>query len=216
MKKNILLLLLLVLISTGSFAQITAVISEVSGKVEIKAPDSAWQKAESGMAISEGYIISTGFRAEAVLNIGPSKLIVKQLTRMGLEELIEKEGTISTGLNLRVGKIRVEIKTTEGLRQNLRLTSPVSTAAVRGCVGEYDGVNLKVFEGDFTLTNRRGQTRLVKAGESSKVIGFSMPRTAEEAADALATVIPSTLDIPGMIKIFEDLTNITIILDWGQ
>ena len=43
---------------------------------------------------------------------------------MELEELIEKEGTISTGLNLRVGKIRAEVKTTEGLRQDFRLTSP--------------------------------------------------------------------------------------------
>lgn len=213
--KKIIIIFALMLISSGLFADISAILSEVSGKVEIKAPGEAWQKAEEGMSISKGYLISTGFKAEAVLNIGPSQLIVKQLTRMELSELVEKEGTISTGLNLRVGKIRAEVRTTEGLRQDFRLTSPVSTAAVRGTSFEFDGVNLKVFEGTVAFTNRRGQTRSVNMGEASRITGFSLPNTPEEAANALAAVIPSTIDIPEIIKIFEDLTNITIILDWG-
>lgn len=214
MKKTV-ILLILVLISSGLFAEISAILEEVSGKVEVKTLGEVWKKAEQGMTITEGDMISTGFRAEAVLKIGPSQLIVKQLTRMELEELIEKEGTISTGLNLRVGKIRAEVKTTEGLRQDFILTSPVSTAAVRGTSFEYDGVNLKVFEGTVAFTNRRGQTRSINMGEASKITGLSLPNTAEEAADALAAVIPSTIDIPEVVKIFEDLTNITIILDWG-
>lgn len=214
--KKIIVILMLILISSGLFAEISAIISEVSGKVEIKAPGGTWKKAEEGIAISKGYIISTGFRAEAVINIGPSKLIVKQLTRMELEELIEKEGTISTSLNLRVGKIRAEVRTTAGLRQNFRLTSPVSTAAVRGTSFEYDGVNLYVYEGVVVFTNNRGQTRTVKLGEGSKITGNSLPKTAEEIKKALSDVIPSTVDVQEIIKMFEDLTNITIILDWGQ
>jgi hypothetical protein len=213
--KKIIIICLFISLSTGLFAEISAVLDEVSGKVEIKAPGESWQKAEPGMIISKGYLISTGFKAEAVLKIGPSKLIVKQLTRMELEELVEKEGTISTGLNLRVGKIKAEVRTTAGLRQNFRLTSPVSTAAVRGTSFEYDGVNLKVFEGTVAFTNRRGQTRSINMGEASKITGFSLPGTAEDAADALAAVIPSTMTAPDIVKIFEDLTNITIILDWG-
>ena len=214
--KKIIIIFALMLISSGLFADISAVLSEVSGKVEIKAPGEAWQKAEEGMSISKGYLISTGFKAEAVLNIGPSQLIVKQLTRMELSELVEKEGTISTGLNLRVGKIRAEVRTTEGLRQDFRLTSPVSTAAVRGTSFEYDGVNLYVLDGVVVFTNNRGQSRSVKLGEGSKITGNSLPKTAEEIMAALSDVIPSTMDVEEIIKMFENLTNITIILDWGE
>ena len=213
--KKIIVILILVFVSAALFAEISAVFSEVSGKVEIKSPGESWEKAEIGMELKKGDLISTGFRAEAVLKIGPSQLIVKQLTRMELEELVEKEGTVSTGLNLRVGKIKAEVRTTAGLRQNFRLTSPVSTAAVRGTSFEYDGVNLKVFEGTVAFTNKRGRTRSVRIGESSKISGVALPSSAEEAAEALAAVIPSTDSIPDVVQIFEDLTNITIILDWG-
>jgi len=213
--KRIIVIFILLIISTGLYAEISAVFSEVSGKVEIKSPGEPWKKAETNMTLNKGDIISTGFRAEAVLKIGPSQLIVKQLTRMELEELVEKEGTVSTGLNLRVGKIKAEVRTTEGLRQNFRLTSPISTAAVRGTSFEYDGVNLKVFEGTVAFTNKRGQTRSVRIGEASRISGVTLPSSAEEAAEALAAVIPSTVNIPDIVQIFEDLTNITIILDWG-
>ena len=98
MRKYILAVLIFVL-GTFLFADITAVVKDVSGKVEIKSSGGLWKTAEPGMTINEGDLISTGFRSEAVLKIGPSQLIVKQLTRMELEELVEKEGTISTGLN---------------------------------------------------------------------------------------------------------------------
>jgi len=213
--KKISIILILVFISSGLFAEISAEIGDTSGKVEIKAPGEEWVKAEPGMAFGKGYMISTGFRSEAVIKIGPSQLVVKQLTRMGLDELVEKQGTVSTGLNLRVGKIRAEVRTTEGLRQDFRLTSPISTASVRGTSFEYDGVNLKVFEGIVAFTNRKGQSRSVKPGETSRTTGFSSPETAEEASAALAAVFPSGLNVPDIVKIFEDFTNITIILDWG-
>ncbi len=213
--KKIIVIFILLFISFNLYAEISAVLSEISGKVEIKAPGESWKKAKVGMTLNKGDSISTGFKAEAVLNIGPSQLIVKQLTRMELEELIEKEGTVSTGLNLRVGKIKAEVRTTAGLRQNFRLTSPISTAAVRGTSFEYDGVNLKVFEGTVAFTNKRGQTRSINMGEVSKITGLSLPNAPEEAADALAAVISSTVTIPEIVTIFEDLTNITIILDWG-
>ena len=120
MRKYI-LVTVLILLSTFLFADITALVKDVSGKVEVMAPGGSWKKATAGMKIEEGYFISTGFRSEAVLELGPSQVIVKQLTRMKLEELVEKEGTISTGLNLRVGKIKAEVRTTAGLRQNLEL-----------------------------------------------------------------------------------------------
>jgi hypothetical protein len=213
--KKILLICFFLLLGTLLFSQVHAVIKEVSGKVEIKATGDSWIPAEEGMELLAGYFISTGFRSQAVLELGPSQLIVKQLTRMELEELIEKEDTISTRLNLRVGKVRANVQSTEGLRQNFILRSPVSTAAVRGTSFEYDGENLKVFEGTVAFTNLLGQRRTVKAGERSRTLGYSLPRTGEEIKDLLTMVFPGgTVDIPGIIQLLEDLTNITIIINW--
>lgn len=220
--KKIFILFILLIYSTFLYAEVSAIISEVSGKVEIKSVMGNWKTAEPGMKISKGDLISTGFRAQAVLEIGPSQLIVKQLTRMELEELVEKEGTISTGLNLRVGKIKAEVRTTEGLRQNFTLTSPVSTAAVRGTSFEYDGVSLKVIEGTVIFTNRRGQSRAIQTGEISRITGGAIPQTAEEIKEIMAMIDPSTVNIEDIKTIIGDLSdilenysNISIIINWN-
>ncbi|MCK5153405.1 MAG: FecR domain-containing protein [Spirochaetales bacterium] len=223
MKKHI-LVILIIFMGTFLFADITAVVKDISGKVEIQVPGGRWKKATEGMKIEEGYMISTGFRSEAVLELGSSQVIVKQLTRMELTELVEKEGTVRTGLNLRVGKIKAEVRTTAGLRQEFRLTSPVSTAAVRGTSFEYDGINLKVLEGSVEFTNRRGQKRLVPAGVASRIIGTSLPQSGEELKNLLISIDPSTLtipeefDIPGFMDFldgFDGITDVTITINWG-
>lgn len=231
MKKHI-FTILIIFIGTFLFADITAVVKDISGKVEIQVPGGSWKKAAEGMKIEEGYLISTGFRSEAVLELGPSQVIVKQLTRMELAELVEKEGTVRTGLNLRVGKIKAEVRTTAGLRQDFRLTSPVSTAAVRGTSFEYDGVNLKVLEGTVEFTNQRGQRRLVPAGVASRIIGTGLPQSGEELKNLLISIDPSTLTIPqdfevsdfmdfldgfdGLPDDLSGLTDVTITINWGS
>lgn len=221
MKKYLLVILILFTVSF-LFADITAVVKDVSGKVEIKVPGGSWKRATEGMKIEEGYYISTGFRSEAVLELGSAQVIVKQLTRMELTELVEKEGTVRTGLNLRVGKIKAQVRTTAGLRQEFRLTSPVSTAAVRGTSFEYDGVNLKVLEGSVEFTNRRGQRRLVPAGVASKIVGTSLPQSGEELKNLLINIDPSTLTIPeefdisDFMNFLNDLTNVVIHIHWEE
>jgi FecR protein len=219
MKKYIFVLTLF-LIGSFIFADITAIVKEASGKVEIMSPGGRWKTAAAGMKIETGDFISTGFRSQAVLELGSSQVIVKQLTRMELAELVEKEGTVSTGLNLRVGKIRAEVKTTAGLRQNFRLTSPVSTAAVRGTSFEYDGVNLTVYEGSVVFTNPLGQGRLIPAGTASELSESGVPQSSEELLALLATVNPSTLSIPDgidisdILSLLSGLSNVSILLNW--
>ena len=204
-------------------ADLTAVVKDVSGKVEVMSPGGSWKKASTGMKIETGDSISTGFRSQAILTLGASQVVVKQLTRMELTELVEKQGTVRTGLNLRVGKIKAKVRTTAGLRQDFRLTSPVSTAAVRGTDFEYDGVNLKVLEGSVEFTNKRGQRRLVPAGVASKIIGTGLPQSGEELKNLLISIDPSTLTIPQDFDISDfldflggsdGLTDVTIIINW--
>lgn len=221
MKKKYVFFMLMLVMGTFLFAEIPAVVKSVKGKVEIKAPGGSWQKAKQGMKIAKGYYISTGFRSEAVIVLGTSQVIVKQLTRMELEKLIEKEGTVSTTLNLRVGRVRAHVRTAKGLKQRFTLKSPISTAAVRGTEFEYDGRNLTVYKGTVAFTTPLGQGRLVPAGSASKITGSGLPQSGEEMAALLANIDPSTLTIPedlDMSKILEalnGLTNITIVLNWG-
>ncbi|MFO7849361.1 MAG: FecR domain-containing protein [Spirochaetia bacterium] len=169
----------LLLTAAAPVFSITAVVEEIKGKVELKAQGGSWEKAETGMEVGLGTTISTGFNSEAEIAIGESTLEVKALTRMGLEELIEKEGTIDTTLNLKVGKVKADVQSSEGLENNFKLRSPQSTAAVRGTSFEYDGYTLDVDQGVVTLSNNLGQSRSVSQGEGSSTDGYSTPSGAE-------------------------------------
>ncbi len=221
MRKKYIFIMVMLLTGSFLFADLTAVVKNVSGKVEIKAPGSRWKRAASGMKIKKGYYISTGFRSEAVLVLGTSQVVVRQLTRMELTKLVQKEGTVHTGLNLRVGRVSAKVKTSKGLKQDFKLRSPISTAAVRGTEFEYDGRNLTVYDGTVAFTTPLGQMRLVPAGSGSRITVSGLPQSGEEMAALLANINPSTLALPGnldiskIIGMLSGLTNMTIVLDWS-
>jgi len=188
MKRITIVLVLFGLLAAPLFAQHSAVIKEVSGKVEVKEAQKAWAPAQVGMTISKGTYISTGFNSSAVLELGPSVLRVRQLTRMQLEELVEKEGTLTTGVNLPIGKVKAEVKSVAGLRNDFKLKGPVSTAAVRGTGFEYDGFSVKVDEGLVMLINMLLQKRGFAAGEDGSTTGYDALANGEGAKTARTAV----------------------------
>ena len=190
MKKPLFLALLLICAS-GLSAQVQAVVKEVSGKVEVKAAGaSAWLPAKAGLKLAKGSFVSTGFNSTALLQLGPSLLSVKPLTRMQLEELIAKEGTVSTELFLKVGRLKAEVKTGEGLKQSFTVKSPVSTAAVRGTEFEFDGLTVKVINGLVFFSNTLGQGRGVGAGEQSFTPGTELPTSGDQENGGATEVDP--------------------------
>jgi antitoxin (DNA-binding transcriptional repressor) of toxin-antitoxin stability system len=82
---------------------------------------------------------------------------------------MEKEGVVTTDLFLQVGKVSAKVQSETGLQQEFRLTSPVSTAAVRGTEFDFDGVNLEVTSGTVVTSNQYNQSAPVTAGETSTV-----------------------------------------------
>ena len=167
-------------INTVAFAQ-SAVIRETTGRVEIRVPGGQWQSAVLGRSVPIGSSISTGFDSTAVLEIASATLRVRPLTRLSLEDLYEQDDTVTTEVFLRVGRVRGEVRTTEGLQNDFRLRSPVSTAAVRGTEFEYDGVNLQVFDGVVAFSNLINQTRVVSRGASMATSGADVPATRERS-----------------------------------
>lgn len=221
MKKLIITTTLIFLLTAPLFSQLQAVIKEISGKVEIKAPAKDWESATEGMEISTGTIISTGFKSQALLDLGSSNLYVKQLTRMSLDELTQQEGTVTTGLFLRVGKVKAKVKSTAGLQHNFTLKSPISTAAVRGCEFDYTGPMLKhiVEEGEdeekstIIFTNLFNQSRTVREGESSGTSGSSRPENTEGSKRKDSNVNPFTSE-SGSITSGSETPTTTITINW--
>jgi hypothetical protein len=184
------------------FAQNSATVEKASGKVEMQSPGGSWRAVSAGDTIPLGATISTGFRSEALLQVGTATLEVKPLTRMRLDELIEREGVVQTELFLRVGRVRAEVKPREGLQQDFKLKSPVSTAAVRGTSFFYDGVNIQVITGLVAMGNSYGQTSQIGQGEESSTDGFSLPPGGLEALEQMFNIPTGASGLEGMIQTF--------------
>lgn len=178
------------LAETGSPA---ALFGALTGKVEVKeSADKAWVAAKEGMAIKPGTTISTGVRAKAIVHIGQSTLTINQLTRMTLEELAEKQGTLTTDLYLKHGQVEAEVKGSEGLKHNFKLRSAVSTAAVRGTNFVFTPRSLWVKEGLVQYLNRFGLRRSVAGGEKSKIVSYDIPQSGGEEKEESSSVVPFT------------------------
>ncbi len=157
------------------------VFKSVTGKVEYKLPGGNWQTAQVGVEVPTGAHISTGFNSAASVEIESAVLRIRALTRMSIDELIKREGVISTKMNLRVGRVRAEVKGVEDLRNEFKVSSPVSTAAVRGTIFDDDGVNLKVYEGKVLFTNPNNIGSIVSKGGTGTSTGDGPPLTGLES-----------------------------------
>ncbi len=172
MNKVVIAAALMVAVGVCGFGQTEAVVQAVSGRVEVMPPGGSWVAAAPGMKLSLGATVSTSFQSEATLVLGASLLQVRPLTRMRVDQLAQQGNTVSTELYLRVGRVRAEVKGAEGLRQDFKVRSPISTAAVRGTTFDYDGVNTNVDNGVVNLSNNQsGQSTNLGAGEQGSVTG---------------------------------------------
>ncbi len=168
--KKIIIILAVLILSLPAFAE-NAVVKETSGRVQVKAPGGSWKNVSEGDSIAKGSSISTGFGSSAVIEVGAATLSVDALTRIKLEELMKDQGAQTTGLFLRVGKVKANVKRDEGLSHNFKLRSPSSTAAVRGTAFSFDGINLDVERGLVAFIGTAlGGEQLVAAGEQSQII----------------------------------------------
>jgi hypothetical protein len=207
-----------------AFSAQQAVIKEMSGKVELKSQGGSWTPATTGATVSRGTVISTGFNSSAVLDLGKSVINVKALTRMTLEELVEEKGMVRTELFLDVGRVRADIKSSEGVAHDFKIKSTVSTASVRGTVIEGDGEEWASEEGSFVVTNNTGQSTTVSTGQQTTVTGNAPPSDPQDELEN-DTNVPTntnpsgggTITLPPLIPDADPtMTNITIEVEWRE
>ncbi len=149
---------------------IDGTVISVSGKVEIQRPNGDWVELKEGDAIPEGSIISTGFKSQADVKLGGSKLTVHQLTRVTLRELTEGENKVTTDLFLDAGALDANVKPLNNKANGFQVQTPVVTSSVRGTVFSVDGLgNETTTEGSVYNVNAMGGSFTVNAGESISV-----------------------------------------------
>lgn len=175
----------------------TAKVVRLSGKVEVMRPRGAWVAAAVGDEFPLGTTVSTGFKSQAVLAVGPSQLTVLALTRLTVQALLQTDTSVTTTLNLDTGKVRAEVKTAPGQTADFKLRSPVSTAAVRGTDFLFDGFRLDVIQGVVQFFNRLGVSQYVSAGNGSQTDGDNPPSTSEDDRAGGALVSTDTSDDGG-------------------
>jgi hypothetical protein len=189
--KLLIALTLAFLTSLPAFAVETS-LKEITGKVEVKLPGKAWQVGKVGMAITKGTTISTGFKSVAVFSIGKTIVTCRPLTRLTIEEIIEKQDTVGAECYLQVGKMRAEVDKPEGGKVDFTVKSPVATASVRGTVFEFDGLNLDVERGTVVYGISGALVRSFTAGEGTGIDARGQPLSAKEDAENKIAVPSST------------------------
>jgi hypothetical protein len=180
---------------SGAIAQ-EAVIRELSGDVEVKAPGGEWAPAAAGQKLERAALISVGFRSSALIAVGNSTITVRSLTRLGLEELSALEGNERVNLNLRVGRVRAEVIPPPGGKTDFTIRSPSVTASVRGTSFEFDGVRLQVEEGRVHVRGKDSGGTYVASGHgvSADAETGRIASVAESAREELALPAPAGVE----------------------
>jgi hypothetical protein len=174
-------------------AQSKATLSTITGKVEIQSPgEQAWKTASVGMEVPVKATISTGFGGRAVLQLGASTLTVGPLTRLRIDELSTQNNVARTSLSMPVGRVRADVKSSSGAKNDFTVKSALSTAAVRGTGFETDGALVTVFERVVAFYSASGVGRDVGEGESGLSTGGGAPSGGANQRDAGTLVNTST------------------------
>ncbi|HTH12962.1 MAG TPA: FecR domain-containing protein [Spirochaetia bacterium] len=174
MRRSFLFFVALVVLAPGVpvlAADISASVAKITGKCQLQAGND-WTPLTVGQVLPVGATVSTGFRSELQLKIGPSTITVKALSRLTVKDLVQSGSDVKTDLYLKVGKISAEVNKDDSVATNqFKVGSPVSTASVRGTSFTFDGVSLQVARGMVDFADLRGNVVSVPVGEAARALG---------------------------------------------
>ena len=155
--------------ASWGFAQ-DAVIKELTGTVEFKLPGAeTWENAVKDQAVAVNTVISTGFKSNALIDLGNSLINVRPLTRLSIRELRASAGTETVNVNLQTGRLRLDVNPPSGTRASVSVQGPMSVSSVRGTVFEVSVFELWVLEGSIEYRGNSGAPVIVDAVGYSNV-----------------------------------------------
>jgi len=167
--RKVFLAVLLAGVATHVFAQ-NGIIREMSGEVELRhAGATDFVPASIGSVVAQDTIVSTGFRSNAVIEVGSSMIAVRPLTRLSLAEIGIVAGEENVRVNLQAGRVRVDVRPPAGTMAGFTVQGPSATASVRGTSFDFDARSVNVLDGAVSFRGTRGAPVMVQAGGESAV-----------------------------------------------
>ena len=153
----------------GSFAQ-SGIMKKLSGTVELKLPGTQeFVAANTGDRISQDTVISTGFKSSALVEVGSAVITVRPLTCLTLKQIGSSADSENLNMNLRAGRVRVELTPPAGTKASMSVSSPTATASVRGTEFEFDTRSIYVKNGAVAFKGSRGGVTRVNAGSHGRL-----------------------------------------------
>ena len=207
--KHVILFAVIIQLTSFVYAQNQEIIiSEVTGTVEYQTPGSAnWINARVGDRLEQASIISTSFKSSARISVGSSSILVRPLTRLSLEAIIDQDKNENIDLALRAGRVRVDVKPPSGSRADFTIQTPSSVASVRGTTFEIDPYNINVISGTVRYEpsgKASFQPVLVNADQSSWIDSGTgkaqNPIAAAEANRSLPS-LPGQAAVPDTVRV---------------
>ncbi len=154
---------------------LTAVLKDISGEVEVKQGNREWNPARVGMKLAAGDYLATGFDSRAVLLIpGGTEARLDEMTHVKIAALLSESGAVRTMLKLRTGGVDARVHRTPGVKTDFKVNTPTSTISVRGTeekIFSMDGfgTEVEVVSGHVSVSSGSGQNITVSRGDRTKV-----------------------------------------------
>ncbi|MDR0554172.1 MAG: FecR domain-containing protein [Treponema sp.] len=166
----------------AAYAQ-NGVIKELTGVVELKNAGAAiFTVAKIGDEVAPNTVVSTGIRSMATIEVGSAHVIVRPFTLLTMGEIARNQGTETVSMNLRTGRVHVDVKPPSGSKAEFTVESAHATASVRGTSFELDTRNLHVNNGTVQYQGTGGVAVAVSAGGASRVNATTGAVTASKEA----------------------------------
>lgn len=201
--KRILITLGLFVLVAGALSAATATIVQTTGTVTVQQyAGGPWVAAYSGVRLTEGSSLSTGYGAGVLVRIDPSGSVVRlnQFTTVSVSKLASSPTSLDTSVSLRSGSMRAVVKSTPQFRSRFSVRTPVATASVRGTIPEishWDGVGTSItyLAGSGWVTSYRGRVLLLGRYQSSQVGADGGASSAGEEANRGQAVGRNLVDL---------------------
>jgi len=200
MKKRLLFMMVVSLLSAPLFAEVTVQsVKGTAGVLEAK----KLTPVKVGMKLKDDATVVTGANSEVNLLVNNGIITLKSLTTAKLRGVSITKSDSKADVALRSGTVVSDVKQITGLKTSFTVTTPVGTSSVRGTRHTISyspgrGMRVAVASGVVAVRSNRGATKPVAQGQQfTEGQGAAPPQVATQAAqdaqiaDAASTYAPA-------------------------
>lgn len=146
----------------------------VTGDVEVRSGGGGWQAARTGMQLSQGDELATGFDSTVTLKFEDNSVVsVKPLTQFTIDRFLKDSEAVHTDIALKIGEIKAQVVQDAPLASDFVVITPSIVASVRGTeedvVTSDKGTEVRYLSGKGQIENIRGQRSYLSASQSASV-----------------------------------------------